>query len=290
MNRQKSISNIDKNRSFYDNKYKDVNVKGLVKTLNNLNVFLDDATSTDISWVGMYVNNLRNEVRGKKILELGCGKCVNAAVLAALGAKVCANDISDYSGDIVDALNREFEFEYKIEFIQGDFTTRIFPSHSFDMVIGKAFLHHLTLEYETLVLMKISEVLKPEGEARFFEPAVNSKLLDELRWAIPMNNRPSKLFNPAGFKIWEEKDPHPHRDNSSKHFKNIGNIYFENTTIIPMGVLERFYRVLPFSNKTLRKYRRNALKIEKFLPRFIQSVGARSQTVIYRNPKSFGNV
>ena len=119
----------------------------------------------------------------------------------------------------------------------------------------------------------------------FFEPAVNSKFLDELRWAVPMNNRPSKLLSPKAFKSWEDSDPHPHRDNSSKHFERLGSQFFNNTEIIPMGMLERFYRILPFSTETLRIYRRTALKLEKYAPKFIQYFGARSQTIIYKIPK-----
>ncbi|MDO5970569.1 class I SAM-dependent methyltransferase [Flavivirga aquimarina] len=285
-----SVDNINKNKDFYNKKYKEVNVGGLIRTLNNLDVFLADATTTDISWVGMYVNNFKETVKGKKVLELGCGNCANAAVLAALGAEVIANDISDYSGDIIEALNTKFEFEHNIVFKKGDFVTHDISNDSLDMVIGKAFLHHLTLDHEKAVLKKINDVLKQDGEARFFEPAVNSKFLDELRWTVPMNNRPSKLFNPKGFKAWEALDPHPHRDNSSKHFRMLGEQFFNTTEIIPMGMLERFYRILPFSNKILRKYRRVALRLEKYTPKFIQFLGARSQTIIFKSPKSNAHV
>ncbi|XMO86584.1 class I SAM-dependent methyltransferase [Algibacter sp. AS12] len=285
-----SISNINKNRDFYDKKYKSVNINGLLKTLNNLDSFLEDATTTDISWVGMYINDFKDAVKGKKILELGCGNCANVAVLAALGAEVVANDISDYSNDIIEALNANYKFDYPIAFVKGDFTSHNISKDSFDMVIGKAFLHHLTLEHELEVVKKISKVLKPGGEARFFEPAINSGFLDQLRWAVPMNNRPSKLFSPKAFKQWEDSDPHPHRDNSSKHFKSLGLQFFDVTEIVPMGMLERFYRVLPFSTKNLRKYRRSALKLEKYAPKFIQHYGARSQTIIYKKPKPKSHV
>jgi len=163
--KKEHISNIDKNRAFYDKKYKGVNVEGLIKTLNNLDAFLNDATTTDISWVGMYVNNFKDAIKGKKIMELG------------------------------------------------------------------------------------------------------------LRWAVPMGKRPSKWLNRKAFEKWEESDPHPDRDNSSKHFKSLGTRFFSNVEIIPMGVLERFYRILPFSVKTLRKYRRSALRLEKYAPKLIQNVG-----------------
>jgi len=118
--KKEHISNIDKNRAFYDKKYKGVNVEGLIKTLNNLDAFLNDATTTDISWVGMYVNNFKDAIKGKKIMELGCGDCANVAVMAALGAEVIANDISDYSGDIVHALNSNYKFDHDITFFKGD--------------------------------------------------------------------------------------------------------------------------------------------------------------------------
>lgn len=288
--KQESVLNINKNKNFYDKQYKGVNIKGILKTLNNLDEFLKDATSTDISWVGMYFDNFKDYVEDKKILELGCGKCANAAVLAALGAEVIANDISDYSGDIINALNNNYDFKHKIKFIKGEFTNHDFPKQSLDVVVGKAFLHHLTLEHEALIIKKINQILKPSGEARFFEPAVNNKLLDELRWSVPMNNRPSKLFKPKAFKKWQDSDPHPQRDNSSRHFKKIGQEFFDITEIKPIGILERFYRILPFSTKMLRKYRRAALKAERFLPNFIRLFGARSQTIIYKSPKLRDNV
>ena len=105
-----------------------------------------------------------------------------------------------------------------------------------------------------------------------------------------MNNRPSKLLSPNAFKQWEDLDPHPHRDNSSKHFKRLGHQFFSHIEIVPMGMLERFYRILPFSTKTRRKYRRTTLKSEKFAPKFIQYFGARSQTIIYKMPKSIPHV
>ena len=96
----------------------------------------------------MYQNNFRERIKGKKVLEMGCGDCTNAAVMAALGAEVYANDIADASGDIIRLLNENYTFEKPIVFVPGDFLENDLPSESFDFVIGKAFLHHLTLPVE----------------------------------------------------------------------------------------------------------------------------------------------
>jgi 2-polyprenyl-3-methyl-5-hydroxy-6-metoxy-1,4-benzoquinol methylase len=282
---KESLSNINKNESHYDAKYKHVNVNSILLILNNIEQYLEGAITSDISWVGMYSNGFKDLIKGKTILELGCGDCVNVAIMAALGAKVIANDIADQSGEIVKALNNSYKFEHDITFINGDFTQSNLESALLDFVIGKAFLHHLTLELEYEILKKVAQVLKPEGEARFFEPAVNSKILDELRWAVPMNNRPSKWFQPKAFKDWENNDPHPLRDNSSKHFETVGKMFFNTVEIIPLGVFERFNRILPFKGKQKGKFKRNALKFEKIFPKSVRRLGARSQLVIYKNPK-----
>jgi 2-polyprenyl-3-methyl-5-hydroxy-6-metoxy-1,4-benzoquinol methylase len=254
--------NIEHNKDHYNQLYKNVNIGSILGILNNLESHLQGAITSDISWVGIYTDGFKDKIKGKTILELGCGDCVNVAIMAALGAKVVANDISDRSGDIINSLNKSYNFEHKISFINSDFTKSTVEFDSFDFVIGKAFLHHLTLDLEYDILKKVAAVLKPNGEARFFETAVNSKVLDELRWAIPMNNRPSKWLQPQAFKEWEATDPHPPRDNSSAHYKKVGDNLFKSTNIIPLGIFERFSRVLPLQKKHLGAFKRNALKFE----------------------------
>lgn len=280
-----SQQNMDANRLHYDKMYQNVNVDSILNVLNKLDTYLPAVTSTHISWVGMYMDDFQSKVPGRDILELGCGDCRNAAILAALGARVVANDISDQSGTIINALNNSYPFKHPIRFVNGDFTKNNLPAQSFDFVIGKAFLHHLTLDLEKSILEKVAYVLKPDGEARFFETAVNSKILDELRWATPMNDRPSKWFQPKAFKLWEASDPHPPRDNSSAHYRKVGHEFFNTVQITPLGIFERFNRLLPIHQKKMGSFKRSALKLEAYVPLTIRGFGARSQVVIYRNPK-----
>jgi len=283
---EKGLLNIAHNKSHYDEKYSHVDISAIINILNNIDAYLDKATKLHISWVGMYSNNFKEQIKGKSVLELGCGDCLNAAIMAALGAKVIANDISDQSGEIIKALNLNYNFKHDIIFICDDFTKNDLDESTIDYVVGKAFLHHLTHNHEYEILKEIAKVLRQHGEARFFEPAINSKILDELRWAIPVNGRPSKWFHPKAFKKWKENDPHPERDNSSAHFKKVGKTFFNTTEIIPLGIFERFYRVLPIKGKQKEKFRIKALKGEKLLPRSLRKLGARSQLIIYKNPKN----
>ena len=155
-------------------------------------------------------------------------------------------------------------------------------SQTFDFVVGKAFLHHLSIPVEKLFLKETARLLKPNGEARFFEPAVNSKILDEIRWHIPIGGRPSKLKK-ASFKKWKESDPHPNRSFSSNHFEKAGKEFFKEIKITPVGTLERFSRFFAWGEKR-NGYKRWALVNERYFP--FNKTLARGQLIVYNNPFS----
>jgi len=272
--------NQEKNKLHYDKLYEGYNISNILYWINNLNEFLESSTTTETSWFALYQEDFRYRIKGKKVLEMGCGNCINAAVMAALGAEVYANDIASSSGEIVRKLNQSFNFNFPIVFVQGDFLDNDLPSNSFDFVVGKAFLHHLTIPVEKLFLQETSRLLKPEGEARFFEPAVNSKFLDELRWHIPVGDRPSK-FNKTAFSEWKENDPHPERSFSSAHFEKAGKEFFREVKIVPVGTLERFGKFFKWGEKRNR-FKKWALRKELQLPGFINRPFTRSQLIVYR--------
>ncbi len=275
--------NQEKNILFYNKQYSNYSIKNILWWLNHLEGYLDFATTNETSWFALYQDNFREKIVGKKVLEMGCGDCNNAAVMAALGAEVYANDIASSSGEIIKKLNDNYSFKHPIKFVEGDFLKNELPSNYFDFVIGKAFLHHLTIPIERLFLKETARLLKHDGEARFFEPAVNSKILDEIRWHIPVGDRPSK-FKKKAFAKWKEEDPHPDRSFSSIHFKNAGEEFFEETKIISIGTLERFRRIIP-GKKFNSNYTKWALENEKYLPAYLNNTFARSQLIIYRNSK-----
>lgn len=277
--------NQEKNKLHYDKLYANYSIKNILHWVNNLDVFLESATTTETSWFALYQKDFKEKIKGKKVLEMGCGDCVNAAIMAALGAEVYANDIADSSGKIIKALNEAYKFETPIHFVSGDFLKSELASKSFDFVVGKAFLHHLELSVEEKFLKETARLLKEDGEARFFEPAVNSKLLDELRWYIPVGKRPSK-FQQEAFKKWKDNDPHPDRSFSSSHFERAGKKFFTEVEIIPVGTLERFSRFFKWG-KQKNDFKKWALKTEIKIPQIINKPLTRSQLIIYRDPFKF---
>ena len=273
-----------RNKDHYESIHANYNINNIIHWLNNLDSFLNSALTTDTSWFALYKNDLRYQLKDLMVLEMGCGNCLNAGVMAALGANVYANDIASSSGKIIEELNRNFQFRYPIKFIAGDFIDNKLESSSFDLIVGKAFLHHLDLPLENIFLKETARLLNEYGEARFFEPAVNLKILDKVRWYVPVGQRPSK-FNKSAFKKWKDKDPHPERSFSSKHFESLGNKYFKNVEIHPVGTLERFSRLMKWGKKR-ESFRRKALNLETYLPILINKPLARSQLIIYSSPKS----
>ena len=274
---------VAKNKKHYDKLYSEVNIDRMVERVRNLDGFLKDALATDTSWRGLYLGGLEKRLAGCKVLELGAGDGLNALVMAALGADVVAVDISERTPVIVEEAGRRLGLSERVAGYAADFLTmEDFAAESFDLVVGKAFLHHLDHEIEGRFLDKTAKLLKPGGEARFLEPATNSPALDRLRFMVPVPGRPSSL-NKAAFTAWEEADPHPKRDNSSEHYRQVVARNFRKVDIFCIGSIERLHRLLPKGDAN-RSFRRLAFRAEKMLPARSNEFLARSQLIVCREP------
>lgn len=277
-------ANCAKNKRHYDRQLREVVSRAIVEKVRDARRFLDDAVRTDTSWAALYCGDFAARLPGARILEVGAGDGLNALVMAALGAHVTCVDISDEMPPLVRAVAAELGLEANVQAICGDFTRMpVAAVPPFDFVIGKAVLHHLTHEEEARCLSKAADLLRPGGEARFAEPAVNNRWIDACRWLVGVPGRPSSL-NRAAFRAYLEADPHPERDNSSAHYRRQGARFFARVEIVPVGGLERFERVLP-RGAFLRPFRRAALRAERWLPGAVQLTIARAQTIVLSSPR-----
>ncbi len=128
-----------------------------------------------------YAYHLLGDVRGKTILEFGCGDGLNTVMLAKRGAKVIALDIS---ADLVELAAKRIEANgcRGVEFLLASAHSLPLTDESVDVVFGMAILHHLDLE---LASQNVRRVLKKGGRAIFKEPLRNSKLLARVRGFFP---------------------------------------------------------------------------------------------------------
>ena len=118
---------------------------------------------------------LLGDVRGLRVLDLGCGHGMASVVLARRGADVTACDLSP--GYVREAQARACANGVAIRPAQADAERLPFADHLFDRIWGSAILHHLDLRRAGA---ELTRVLRRGGIAVFCEPWGENRWL---RWA-----------------------------------------------------------------------------------------------------------
>ncbi|PYP98839.1 MAG: hypothetical protein DMG76_25835 [Acidobacteria bacterium] len=138
-----------------------------------------------------YAYHLLGDVRGKIVLDYGCGDGLNTLVLARRGATVKGLDISP---DLIGIARQRLA----VNDIRGDVELMVGSAHnlplsddSVDVVFGIAILHHLDL---ALSAREVRRVLRSGGRAILQEPVRNSKALKMLRRFIPYRGQDVSPF------------------------------------------------------------------------------------------------
>lgn len=101
------------------------------------------------------------DVRGKKVLEVGCGLGIYMEILARSGAEVCGQDLAekDLSIGRMKMEARGFSPVMKV----GNATALQFEDGTFDAVIAPDMLSYLSLPDKHVVAREVFRVLKPGG-------------------------------------------------------------------------------------------------------------------------------
>jgi SAM-dependent methyltransferase len=120
---------------------------------------------------------------GKRILEI-CGHHGEyGAILAHLGAEVDSVDIAEPLVAMAKDRARVNNLEGKLRPAVMSVHEMQFPNDTFDVVFGKASLHHLDLR---LARDEIHRVLKPGGYGVFSEPVHLMPIMGRLRAMVPI--------------------------------------------------------------------------------------------------------
>lgn len=107
------------------------------------------------------VLSLAEPAKGKKILDLGCGRGELAYALAKEGASVTA---IDYSLDAIEIARDTFSGEgLAIDFIHSDFFELEFAAE-FDVVIASDVVEHLEAPLFDRLVAQVAEILKKDGK------------------------------------------------------------------------------------------------------------------------------
>lgn len=132
---------------------------------------------------------LAGDVRGRTILDAGCGQGDLTLHLLQQGARVTALDVSPGMIDVVCRRARQLPHQAgELTTVAAPLEQSNLPDASFDLVLGKFILHHVDVDSGARELQR---VLRPGGHAIFIENAGDNALLtfarDRLagRWGIP---------------------------------------------------------------------------------------------------------
>lgn len=129
-----------------------------------------------------YAYHLIGDVRGKVILDYGCGTGPDTTLLAARGAHVVGLDLSP---DLLDIAQQRIAVDAPsgtVEFLCGSAHAVPLPDDSVDVIFGHAVLHHLDLAKSAA---EVYRLLRPGGRAIFKEPLRESRLIRAIRPLIP---------------------------------------------------------------------------------------------------------
>ena len=147
-----------------------------------------------------YAFHLLGDIRGKTILEYGCGDGMNTVVLSRRGARVIGLDLSPELLALAKERLRVNEC-HESAFVLGSAHELPLEDESVDIVFGIAILHHLDLE---MAAREVHRVLKKGGRAIFQEPLRNSKVVAQVRGLFPKRADVSPFERPLTDKELKE--------------------------------------------------------------------------------------
>lgn len=138
---------------------------------------------------------------GKRVLDFGCGRGESGRIYALEGAiRVEGFDISGENIAIATKNAKRDGLDKRVSFRRLAAEEIDYPSCSFDVVIGKAILHHTDLDKTA---WQLERVLAPGGVAVFLEPLAHNPFLNLFRRLTPSRRTPTeKPLSLADLKVF----------------------------------------------------------------------------------------
>ncbi len=121
-----------------------------------------------VQWLG--------DVRGLRVLDLGCGAGEAATYFALCGAKVAATDIS--AGMLALTARVARRYGVQVECVRQNSDRLDFPDNTFDVVYAANLLHHVHLD---ACLASVCRVLKPDGRFVSWDPLRHNPIINIYR-------------------------------------------------------------------------------------------------------------
>ena len=188
-------------------------MKAELKRLKKEQVFHDRLASTiqieaidvDVAFEGStapenrFILSRLGDVKGKYLLDLGCGAGENSVYFTRKGARCVAGDCSVGMVEVAKSLAQKYNVEIIARIL--NVVDIDYPDETFDIVYAANLLHHVDINRS---LSEIRRVLKPGGIACMWDPLKHNpiiniyrKLATEVRtpYESPLNINIVKTFN-----------------------------------------------------------------------------------------------
>ncbi len=117
-------------------------------------------SSFDLGSYNFLLDISKNKIKGKKVLDYGCGTGTNLEWLALDAKEVVGIDLSGKSLEVAEKMVQKNRLESKINLLLMDCEKMEFPDNSFDVVFDGCAFSSLDLKN---VLPELKRVLKPNG-------------------------------------------------------------------------------------------------------------------------------
>ena len=124
------------------------------------------------------------DIRGKRVLDLGCGDGWFSIILAKRGAQVVAFDVAIEAARTARDRGIANDVAGRASFAVASAYSLPFADNAFDLVSGMAILHHMA--DKPRVAAELRRVLRPGGRAVFMEPLGDSLAFERLRRFVPV--------------------------------------------------------------------------------------------------------
>lgn len=207
-------------------------------------VLVEDAMTAATCPEHRWLVSQLGEIRGQRVLDLGCG-CGEAAVwFAKQGADVVACDLSS---EFLALVNRVAALHaVRLETKQSDAETLPFKDEEFDIVYAGNLLHHVNME---VTLVEIKRVLKPGGRLISWDPLRHNPVIDVYR----------RMAQPV-----RTPDEHPLSIHDTKTFaRHFSEVKYKTFWLFALWIFVRFWlieRVHPaqdrYWKRIIREHRR----------------------------------
>jgi len=209
------------------------------------------------------------ELKGKRILDLGCGMGDASLFFASQGARVCSIDISPGMISLVKKMSTKFQFGKNIDARVMVAEKLEFPNEHFDIVFGNGVLHHVI---PSLALKEVYRVLKPGGVATFIEPLRHNPIINIYRKIADKVRTPTE--KPLDYYSLTKLTKEKFRINFHEEFHLFTLLIFIKFLLID-GVnpnKERYWKKIIDDEKKIKREFHFLYNIDNFIFRWFKSV------------------